>query len=244
MSNHNDKNDSDDEDLLTFSLSCGTSRKRPARDSPPTTQDALVRVPCTPSNVNDIDAPPPAKSNLRPPRRRGRSLSVAKSETIPPPFPWATERRATVHRVAYLLENGMNGIKGKVECKRCKNKFEMVLDLEYNLRRVLKFIDEEFEKMHERAPEVWMRPELPKCEHCGQDNSVQPSFENTKKKNINWLFLLLGQTIGCCTLAQIKYFLKHNDLHRTGSKDHVLYDSYICLCNQLIPNCFHHRNTR
>ncbi|BAT87407.1 hypothetical protein VIGAN_05077000 [Vigna angularis var. angularis] len=116
----------------------------------------------------------------------------------------------------------------------------MVLDLEYNLRRVMKFIDEEFEKMYERAPEVWMRPELPKCEHCGQDNSVQPSFENTKKKNINWLFLLLGQTIGCCTLAQIKYFLKHNDYHRTGSKDHVLYDSYICLCNQLIPHSFPH----
>ncbi|QCD77111.1 uncharacterized protein LOC114188602 [Vigna unguiculata] len=233
MANHNYKNDEnnsdEDEDLLTFSLSCGGSRKRPARDSPPTTQGALVRVLCTPSD----DAPPPAKSNLCIRRRRGGSASGVKSETIPPPFPWATDRRATVHRLDYLLENGIHAIKGKVECKRCKNKFEMVLDLKYNLRQLLKFIDKELEKMHKRAHEVWMRPDLPKCEHCGQENSVQPSFENTKKKNINWLFLLLGQTLGCCTLAQIKYFLKHNNLHRTGSKEHVLYDSYLCLCKQL-----------
>ncbi|KAK7332269.1 hypothetical protein VNO80_29019 [Phaseolus coccineus] len=246
MSNPNHENDeNDDEDLLTLSLS-SNSRKRSATPSLPTKQ-IFMRAPCTPSNINNINNTIPANSNSKPRRRRRRrSASEEKSETIPPPFPWATDRRATVHNLSYLLENRILAIKGKVECKSCKNKFEMVIDLRNNLSQLLNFIDKEKKNMHERAPKVWMRPVLLKCDRCGQDNSVQPSFENTKKKNINWLFLLLSQMIGCCTLAQLKYFLKHNNIHRTGAKERVLYYSYICLCNQLKPYLLTpilHRNT-
>ena len=235
MSNPNHKNgENDDEDLLTLSLS-SNSRKRPATPSLPTTQ-IFMRAPCTPSNTNNINNGIPANSNSQPRRcRRRRSAFEEKSETIPPPFPWATDRRATVQNFSYLIENRILAIKGLVECKSCKKKFEMVLDLRNNLSQLLNFIDKEKKNMHERAPKVWMRPVLLRCEGCGEDNSVQPSFENTKKKNINWLFLLLSQMIGCCTLAQLKYFLKHNNIHRTGAKERVLYYSYMCLCNQLKP---------
>jgi len=229
MSNPN--HERDDEDLLRLSLSCGSgssssSLQRSARDSPPTNQTPFMCLPCIPAAAA-------ANSNSR--RRRRRSEPVEKSKTIPPPFPWATERRATVHRLSYLLENRILGIKGKVECKRCEKKFEMVLDLNNNLSQLLSFIGRERRNMHQRAPTVWMQPVLPRCEHCGQDNSVQPSFENTKKRNINWLFLFLGQMIGCCTLDQLKYFLKHNNIHRTGAKDRVIYYSYMCLRRQLQP---------
>lgn len=43
-----------------------------------------------------------------------------------------------------------------------------------------------------------------------QGNSVKPSH---RKKFINWLFLLLGQMLGYCTLQQLKYLFKHTKNH-------------------------------
>ena len=165
-------------------------------------------------------------------------LAAAPRETIPPPFPWATNHRATVHTRKYLLENKIVKIKGSVECKRCKNKFEMVLDLEGKFSELWSFIQKKKDSMHDREPKVWMQPVLPKCQHCGQENSVQPSLAGTKKKAINWLFLLLGQMLGCCTLNHLKYFLKHTNRHRTGAKDRNLYSTYMGLCKQLVPEWF------
>ncbi|AES63519.1 hydroxyproline-rich glycoprotein family protein [Medicago truncatula] len=49
-----------------------------------------------------------------------------------------------------------------------------------------------------------MHPILPKCVHCNQKNSVKPVIAK-KKKSINWLFMLMGQMLGCCTLKQLRY---------------------------------------
>ena len=82
--------------------------------------------------------------------------------------------------------------------------------------------------MHDRAPSVWMNPALPKCQFCEQENSSKPVIAS-KKRKINWLFLLLGQMLGCCTLDQLKYFCKHTKNHRTGAKDRVLFLAYLGL---------------
>ncbi|KAL0409830.1 UNVERIFIED_CONTAM: hypothetical protein Slati_3572700 [Sesamum latifolium] len=87
--------------------------------------------------------------------------------------------------------------------------------------------------MRQRAPSAWMNPILPDCKYCKQHNCVKPIL--TKKKSINWLFLLLGQMVGCCKLSELKYFCKHTKNHRTGAKDRVLYLAYLELCRQLNP---------
>ncbi|KAK7412633.1 hypothetical protein VNO78_04146 [Psophocarpus tetragonolobus] len=221
--------DNDNDDLLTFSLACNSGGKR-KRQSP------LRNPPVLGTNQNKMDDGHVNVAVSRSSRRCG--LSGGKSETIPPPYPWATNRRAVVHTRKYLLENEIVAISGSVECKRCKNKFEMVLDLEGKLAQLLNFIQTQKETMHDRAPNLWKQPVLPKCDHCGQENSVQPLLAGTKKKHINWLFLFLGQMLGCCTLKQLKYFLKHTKMHRTGAKDRVLYSTYMVLCKQLIPDWF------
>ncbi|XWS68180.1 hypothetical protein CRYUN_Cryun04dG0069200 [Craigia yunnanensis] len=158
-----------------------------------------------------------------------------KSETVPPPFPLATTHRATVHNVNYLLSKQIFTITGNVQCKRCDRPYEIVYDLKDKFVEVGTFIAENKNAMHDRAPPVWMNPVLPKCKFCDQENSVKPVISD-KKKSINWLFLLLGQMLGCCTLEQLKYFCKHTKNHRTGAKDRVLYLTYLGLSKQLDPN--------
>ncbi|GAU23054.1 hypothetical protein TSUD_337020 [Trifolium subterraneum] len=158
-----------------------------------------------------------------------------KTGTIPPPFPWATSKRATLHTLDHLLsELKLKTISGTLQCKSCKFQQEVQIDLVENFKKVTKFIVETMEEMCDRAPDIWLHPVLPKCQSCGQEKAMEPLV--TKKRNINWLFLLLSQTIGCCTLDDLKYFCKHNDTHRTGAKDRLLYSTYFGLCRQLQPN--------
>ncbi|XVE93560.1 hypothetical protein REPUB_Repub01dG0205400 [Reevesia pubescens] len=158
-----------------------------------------------------------------------------KSETVPPPFPWATAHKATVHSVNYLLSKQIFTITGEVQCKRCERQYDIAYDLKDKFAEIGSFIAENKSAMHDRAPNVWMTPVLPKCKFCDQENCVKPVISE-KKKSINWLFLLLGQMLGCCTLEQLKYFCKHTKNHRTGAKDRVLYLTYLGLCKQLDPN--------
>ncbi|RDX92668.1 hypothetical protein CR513_25164, partial [Mucuna pruriens] len=129
-----------------------------------------------------------------------------KSEAVPAAFPWAASRRATVRSREYLLHHGILTITGKVECKRCGANFEMGLDLEEKLAELWKFIQREKEAMNCTAPKAWLHPVLPNCPHCGVENCVMPFFGDTKKKAINWLFLLLSQMLGCCTPRQLSYY--------------------------------------
>ncbi|XVF76574.1 hypothetical protein PTKIN_Ptkin13bG0276800 [Pterospermum kingtungense] len=154
-----------------------------------------------------------------------------KTETIPPPFPWATSQRATVHSLDYLLSHNMTKISGEVQCKKCNKVNTIEYDLSQKFREIASFISENRFAMHCRAPSSWMNPKLPSCESCGRCTKPVVS----KKRSINWLFLLLGGMLGCCKLSELKYFCKHSKNHRTGAKDRVLYLTYLGLCKQLDP---------
>ncbi|KHN24853.1 hypothetical protein glysoja_040973 [Glycine soja] len=126
----------------------------------------------------------------------------------------------------------------RLVCNRCNERFEMEIDVESKLGELLKFIQKKKGRMHDRAPKVWVEPVLPRCQHCGRENSVEPLIADTKRKDINWLFLLLAQMLGCCTVKQLKYFCKHTNSHRTGAKDRLVYSTYMGLCKQLLPELF------
>ncbi|XP_022682448.1 uncharacterized protein LOC101768302 [Setaria italica] len=122
-----------------------------------------------------------------------------------PPFPWATERPAQHDTLEGLLRRGVTSVEGQARCKRCSDR-----------------------------KTVWMYPALPDCDKCGNKGAMWPEIA-AEKREINWLFLLLGQMLGCCTLEQLKYFCKKTGRHRTGAKNRVLYYAYIEMCNQLEP---------
>lgn len=179
-------------------------------------------------------AAPPSRP-LRPRRNPTQAPGQGKGDTVPALYPWATTHRATVHNLNYLLSKQITTITGEMQCKKCENQYEMGYDLRDKFYEVGRFIAENKSSMHDRAPSVWMNPVLPTCKFCDQENSAKPVIPD-KKKQINWLFLLLGQLLGCCTLDQLKYFCKHTKNHRTGAKDRVLYLTYLGLCKQLDPN--------
>ncbi|WVZ20285.1 hypothetical protein V8G54_007607 [Vigna mungo] len=196
-------------------------------------------------NTNPPNSPPKAAKNVSiVTRSLGRSRQTSctrrskqRSETVPALFPWAKNQRASVHSKEYLLENNINTIKGNVHCKRCEHEFELSLNLEEKLNDLCQFISKGKHKWHNRAPRVWMSPVFPKCPLCERESGSRPIIAKNKKE-INWLFLLLGQMLCCCTLNHLKYFCKHNEVHRTGAKDRLLYDTYKSLVNQLLPGFF------
>ncbi|CBI32666.3 unnamed protein product, partial [Vitis vinifera] len=160
-----------------------------------------------------------------------RILRPGKSETIPQPYPWATTRRAKVRSVSDLLSKGILKITGDVQCKRCEKRYQIEYNLQEKFTEVNTFITVNMDNMHDRAPQIWQSPILPNCRFCEQNNCVKPLLG--KKRRINWLFLFLGQMLGCCKLAELKYFCKHTKSHRTGAKDRVLYLTYLGLLKQL-----------
>ncbi|KAJ1375708.1 hypothetical protein SESBI_50714 [Sesbania bispinosa] len=171
------------------------------------------------------------------PRQRKQPVPIlkeGKSYIIDPPYPWATTVRATVPSLDYLLSQDITTINGTLQCKHCGAQREVEFDLKDKFYEVARFIVENMETMHQRAPEPWTKPVLPTCEGCGKKKSMKPVI--TKKRTINWLFLLLGQMLGCCTISQLKYFCKHTLNHKTGAKNRLLYLTYLALCEQLDPS--------
>ncbi|XP_051132639.1 uncharacterized protein LOC127252490 [Andrographis paniculata] len=178
-------------------------------------------------------SPPPPPVVAR--RRSARSAGEEKEPNIIPPYEWATNRRATVHSLAYLVSKEITVIRGTVQCRRCERQLEMELDLQEKFEEVAGYFRQHKAEMCHRAPKEWQCPVLPRCGYCEQENSLKPVI-SPKKRSINWLFLFLGQMIGCCTLEQLKYFCKHTKNHRTGAKNRVLYLTYLNICKQLDPN--------
>uniref|UniRef100_A0A7N0ZZY2 DUF7086 domain-containing protein n=1 Tax=Kalanchoe fedtschenkoi TaxID=63787 RepID=A0A7N0ZZY2_KALFE len=160
--------------------------------------------------------------------------SGRKSHTIAPPHPWAMELRASVHPIRALTARGITAISGDMQCKRCEQPSRVEYNLAQQMARISNFVQANRDKMRDRAPIWWLNPALPRCPSCEHENSLKPVIAE-KKRNINWLFLLLGEMLGCCTLEQLKYFCKHTSNHRTGAKDRVLYLTYLALCKQLDP---------
>ncbi|XP_062094282.1 uncharacterized protein LOC133800340 [Humulus lupulus] len=153
-----------------------------------------------------------------------------------PLYPWAMAQPCKVRRFGYLLQNRITAIRGDIRCKNCKQEFEMELDLTKEFLEVGTFVERTKEDMRERAPLSWLKPELPICPSCHQDYCEPVVIDSQSDGyNINWLFLLLAQLLGCCTLQQLKLFCKTNEIHRTGAKDRLLYLTYLNLCKQLHP---------
>ncbi|KAL1833204.1 hypothetical protein DCAR_0103274 [Daucus carota subsp. sativus] len=158
-----------------------------------------------------------------------------KYQDVPQPYPWATTKRATVHTLDHLDSLQIKTISGQMQCKKCEREYEMELDLHEKFIEIASFMAKNKFAMRDRAPANLMNPALPTCKFCDQEGSVKPVISD-KKKTINWLFLFLGQMLGCCTLEQLKYFCKHTKNHRTGAKDRVLYLTYLAICKQLDPS--------
>ncbi|KAF8116674.1 hypothetical protein N665_0015s0049 [Sinapis alba] len=186
---------------------------------------------------------PPERPDVRPvataveSRRSYRSQSSRNrnDDTIPPPYPWATNKRGTIQSLENLESKQITTITGDVQCKHCEKTYQ----IRYNLREKFSEVENVFvtrkRLMRERAPTFWTNPEPMRCELCGRDKAVKPVIAE-RKSQINWLFLLLGQMLGYCTLEQLKNFCKHSRTHRTGAKDRVLYLTYLGLCKMLEPN--------
>ncbi|OMO72705.1 hypothetical protein CCACVL1_17636 [Corchorus capsularis] len=244
----------DNEDLLTLSLSTGPRPQPPSLPPPPPPLDQQQQTLFLQQFLTIPQAPPPPPSppsfhnydhaavsqeititHSRPPRSRRNPFQAprpGRTETVPPPFPWATTQRATVQTLDYLLSQNMTKISGEVHCRRCDKVFNIEYDLKTKFTEIASFISNNKFAMHDRAPSDWMNPNLPSCEFCG--SCLKPVV--TKKRSINWLFLLLGKMLGCCKLSELKYFCKHSKNHRTGAKDRLLYLTYVGLCKQLDPN--------
>ncbi|MCE3051248.1 hypothetical protein HAX54_049181 [Datura stramonium] len=243
--------DDDDEELLTLSLMSFRPPTRPRiSDLPPPLSSlpppSLPPPPLPQTPMSPYLLPPPVTLLEAVPtqsmRKRRNSSSKAgagnkeeRSETVTPPFAWSTNRRATVHTLDYLFSKQLFKISGDVQCKRCERKYQIEFDLKEKFLEIGTYIAENKSAMHDRAPDIWMNPLLPTCQFCKQENSVKP-IVSEDKNNINWLFLLLGRMLGCCTLEDLKYFCEHTKNHRTGAKDRVLYLTYLTLCKQLDPN--------
>ncbi|XP_068317127.1 uncharacterized protein [Pyrus communis] len=205
----------------------------PQAPPPPLIQYHLSHLPHNPPSASHHETSGPSRPT-RARRSPVQTLKQGKSEDIPAPFPWAITKRATVHNLDYLLSNGMNTINGLMQCKKCDQSYEIHYNLRQKFKEIAGYISKHKCNMHDRAPADWMNPTLPNCKFCDQNNCMKPVI--SKKRSINWLFLLLGQMLGCCKLSELKYFCKHTKNHRTGAKDRVLYLTYLGLCKQLDPN--------
>lgn len=196
-----------------------------------------------PTNVASSSAPPKKRRRVinRPKADTGGSAApinggvLSPAETAPPPFPWAKPDRAAEHySVAELAARGIHTVEGEVQCKRCDARQTLSLDIRARFAALREFVARNAQAMDDRAPEEWKDPALPDCARCGQKSGLRPVIAADKDR-INWVFLLLGQTLGLCTLEQLKHFCAHTNQHRTGAKDRVLYSTYMELCNQLCP---------
>uniref|UniRef100_A0A0D3HST6 DUF7086 domain-containing protein n=1 Tax=Oryza barthii TaxID=65489 RepID=A0A0D3HST6_9ORYZ len=129
-----------------------------------------------------------------------------------PPYPWATNEPAKHHSLAELAHRDITTIQGDARCRRC-----------------------------DARKARWMNPVVPNYDDCGHEKCLRPVIA-AEKERINWLFLLLAETLGLCTLDQLKYFCAHTNRHRTGAKDRVLFSTYEELCNQLVPGLITRRD--
>ncbi|XP_078430766.1 uncharacterized protein LOC144702625 [Wolffia australiana] len=232
------------DDELTLSLSLfpfqpakQEPRVRPFPDSPKEEDELTLSLSSFPKQNHSLGVYRNAIRSFktRSCRRKPRILfKEGKEETIDPPFPWATDRRAIVHRIDYLLARGLSVISGEVQCKRCDYRKSMEFNLEEKFAQVEKFVAENKYEMANRASPRWMNPKLPSCNECGIENCMEP-VKAKKKRDINWLFLLLGEMLGVCSVDRLKYLCKHNNINRTGCKDWLLYYAYLGICKQLKP---------
>ncbi|GFZ02316.1 hypothetical protein Acr_15g0009240 [Actinidia rufa] len=87
------------------------------------------------------------------------------------------------------------------------------------------------------APEAWNNPEekfrrcMERDRGCGQNNALIP-HNPVPPRSMNWLFMLLGQTLGLCTTDDLQYLVNE----RSDNKPRLLYLAFLSLCKQLKPD--------
>ncbi|CAN6332201.1 unnamed protein product [Urochloa humidicola] len=234
------------EDIGAFFPASGGSP--PALPQMTSIGDGVV-IPSPAVRADDVTASPAAPTKPPRPPKRPRSVSRRSISTAGnddnveiddglhpiPPYPWSTNRVGKHHTLAELSRLGINTITGELQCKRCDAVTIATLDAKARFEDLCVYIAANVQGMDDRAPKRWREPALPDCGKCGQRSSMRPVIPADKHK-INWVFLLLGEMLGVCTLEQLKHFCAHTQQHRTGAKDRVLYSTYMELCNQLLPN--------
>ncbi|KAF3775559.1 hypothetical protein EJ110_NYTH50098 [Nymphaea thermarum] len=124
--------------------------------------------------------PPPSQSNVHGssagagagaggrggiPPRRSFSRRPLKEDRIRPPYPWATDKRATVYSYEYMKANGIDKISGKVCGKRCEQAYTMEVELNKVLE-VCYMVLHNFHDQNNRATTKWRTPKMLDCEKC------------------------------------------------------------------------------
>lgn len=217
-------------DLSTLSISSsGASTSSNLPTVPP--YPPFTPVETLPKSDEPQDIP-----TITPIRRRKPTKTPAEetAATIPPPYPWAGDRRCRVHTLKYLNSQKILHISGEVHCEKCDGTYEVQYNLQKKFSEVTAFVYANVEEMHHRAHTAWMNPVLLNCQLCKEENSARPVIAENKQK-INWLFLLLGQMLGFCSTNQLRYFCRHTGNYLTGGKDAVLFRVYMDLCRQVDP---------
>ncbi|XP_008447299.1 uncharacterized protein LOC103489770 [Cucumis melo] len=167
--------------------------------------------------------------------RRCNSRSPRTTETIEPPYPWSTNRRAMVRTLNDLRSSQILQITGDVRCRQCQIEYTIEYDMVSKFEEIASFVEENKNLFRDRAPRSWMNPNYPTCRFCGHENGARPVIPDEWRK-INWLFLLLGEMLGVLNLNHLKYFCSYTNNHRTGAKNRLLYLTYITLCHQVDPS--------
>ncbi|CAE5984104.1 unnamed protein product [Arabidopsis arenosa] len=219
----------------------------PTQSAPPLS-DSAVAAPWRDEPSEQIPHPPEVnqvatvasetRRRGRPPGGQARRIStraaaaVDSNVEIIPPYPWATKKPGEIQSIRDLSSNNLNVISGLVHCKTCDKTYKLEYNLMEKFSELYGYIKVNKEVMRQRAPAIWSTPRLIPCMTCKSE--MKPVMSG-RKEEINWLFLLLGQMLGCCTLDQLRFFCQLNSKHRTGSKDRVLYITYLGLCKQLDP---------
>jgi hypothetical protein len=88
-------------------------------------------------------------------------------------FLWATDRRAKIHNLNHLLQNGIFKIMDDVQCNSCKTKFQMSFDLAAKFDVISQYLVTNMNTMHDRALGILMNPILPRSVHCNHENNVK-----------------------------------------------------------------------
>ncbi|KAI4999852.1 hypothetical protein ZWY2020_004441 [Hordeum vulgare] len=206
-----------------------TPPPKPRRPSPPTPPPSPPAS-ATRRRLNDSAPGPRRRPGSDPPP----CDADADADGKPAPFPWATERPARHHTLDSLLSRDVTSVEGEARCRRCNHTATVAYELAPKFREVREFVVANRHSFDDRAPDAWMNPVLPDCAACVEKRCMWPVIA-AEKAEINWLFLLLGQMLGCCTLDQLKYFCKNTGRHRTGAKNRVLYYAFLEMCRQLEP---------
>ncbi|KAK1268438.1 hypothetical protein QJS04_geneDACA006335 [Acorus gramineus] len=168
-------------------------------------------------------------------KKRVYGPKVGKGLTIDRTFPWAGTERAIIRSLESLLSAKINTITGTVQCKICKGRLKVQYDILEKFEKLKAFIVAEKPNMQDKkAPYAWQHPKRGSCYMCLRHNTMEPLIW-PKKQGINWLFLLLGQTIGFCNEDQLRYLCKHNHVVRSGNMEELIYNTYFCLCKMLQP---------